>query len=71
MMAGKHKPSADQSQSDRFIETARQLGCDESEERFEAAFRKIVPPRHEGDLAKPGKSQKRSVRQSKAKKPGR
>ena len=33
------------SQSERFIETARELGCDESEERFEKVFRKIVPPK--------------------------
>lgn len=31
-------------QSDRFIETARELGCDESEEAFERTFAKVVPP---------------------------
>jgi len=31
------------SQSERFIETARMLGADESGRAFEAAFRKIVP----------------------------
>jgi len=30
------------SQIDRFIETARALGCDEDKERFEAALGKIV-----------------------------
>jgi hypothetical protein len=29
----------------RFVETARKLGCDESEEAFEQAFKKIVPPK--------------------------
>jgi hypothetical protein len=48
-----------------FEETARELGCDESEERFEAAFRKIVPPKREGETAQP----KRPVRRTK-KKPG-
>jgi hypothetical protein len=28
-----------------FQQVARELGCDESEERFEEAFRKIVPPK--------------------------
>jgi hypothetical protein len=56
-------------QAERFIETARELGCDESEERFEAAFRKIVPPKHEGDMAKPREGQKRSIRQKE--KPGK
>lgn len=32
-------------QYERFVETARKLGCDESEEAFEAAFEKIVPPK--------------------------
>jgi hypothetical protein len=33
----------DRRQYERFVETARKLGCDESEEAFERAFRKIVP----------------------------
>jgi hypothetical protein len=32
-------------QSERFKETARKHGVDESGETFERAFRKIVPPR--------------------------
>jgi hypothetical protein len=32
-------------QSERFIDTARRIGVDESGERFERAFGKIVPPK--------------------------
>jgi hypothetical protein len=32
-------------QSERFKKTARELGCDESEDALERAFEKIVPPR--------------------------
>jgi hypothetical protein len=39
----------DKKEYERFVKTARKLGCDESEETFEQAFRRIVP-------AKPGKS---------------
>jgi hypothetical protein len=34
----------DKRQYERFVETARKLGCDESEEAFEREFTKIVPP---------------------------
>ena len=40
----KRKPS-DREQYERFRQAARELGTDESEEAFERAFRKIVPPR--------------------------
>jgi len=33
---------AGMSQRDKFLSTARELGCDESEERFDAALGKIV-----------------------------
>ena len=33
----------DKKEYKRFVETARKLGCDESEEAFENAFKKIVP----------------------------
>lgn len=33
----------DKAQSERFKETAREVGADESDERFGKAFRKIVP----------------------------
>jgi hypothetical protein len=41
----KPKPSK-KTQYGRFVETARNLGCDESKETFERAFTKIVPPKH-------------------------
>jgi len=40
----KRKPS-DEEQYERFRQAARELGTDESEEAFERAFRKIVPPK--------------------------
>ena len=46
-------------QAERFAETAREFGCDESEEAFDATFRKLVPAKHEGDMTKPRKGQKR------------
>lgn len=42
----KAKPKlSDKEQSERFIETARELGVDESGEEFEEAFRNIVKPK--------------------------
>jgi len=40
------KKPPEKTQSQRFIEAARELGCDESEERFDAALRKVAssPP---------------------------
>jgi hypothetical protein len=41
----KNKPQmTDKAQSERFRKTARELQCDESEEAFDQAFTKIVPP---------------------------
>ncbi len=40
----------DKQQYERFVETARKLGCDESEEAFDDAFRKIVPPKRPENL---------------------
>jgi hypothetical protein len=40
----KPRPSK-KTQYGRFVETARKLGCDESEASFERTFEKIVPPR--------------------------
>ena len=37
--------TTDKRQYERFVETARKLGADESEEAFKRAFRKIVPPK--------------------------
>ena len=39
-------------QAQKFIDKARELGCDESGEAFERAFKKIVPPKKR--LKKPG-----------------
>ena len=41
--------TTDKRQYERFVETARKLGCDESEEKFERAFEKIVPPKKHPD----------------------
>jgi hypothetical protein len=42
----KTKPKlTDKRQYERFVETARMLGCDEDEESFERTFAKIVPPK--------------------------
>ncbi len=40
------KPKQSENQKQRFIDTARELGADESGEAFERAFGKIVPPKH-------------------------
>jgi hypothetical protein len=40
----KPKPSK-KTQYGRFVEAARKLDCDESEQAFEDAFAKIVPPK--------------------------
>ena len=37
--------SQDKREYERFQQTARELGCDESEEEFERKFTKIVPPK--------------------------
>ena len=36
----------DKKEYERFVKTARKLGCDESEEAFERTFLKVVPPKH-------------------------
>ncbi len=57
-MATKPKPpkSDDPEQSRRFIEAAKELGCDESEERFIETVRKVAsapPARNVPSKAKP------------------
>jgi hypothetical protein len=37
--------TTDKREYERFVETARKLECDESEEAFDRAFKKIVPPK--------------------------
>jgi hypothetical protein len=41
----KPKKKTDKEQAERFKETARRLGVDETGEKFERDFKKIVPPR--------------------------
>ena len=43
-MKGRKEP---QSQSDRFVETAQELECDEDEERFNETLKRIAPKRDE------------------------
>jgi hypothetical protein len=40
------KKLSKKTQYGRFVETARKLGCDENEEAFKEAFKKIVPPKN-------------------------
>jgi hypothetical protein len=42
-MARASKSAREREQSARFIEAARELGCDDDPEAFERAFAKIVP----------------------------
>jgi hypothetical protein len=44
-MSVKRSETADKSQSERFKQAARELGCDESEERFDAALKVIAKHR--------------------------
>jgi hypothetical protein len=44
MARTKTKPD-DEAQKKRFIEKAREIGADESEEAFERAFKRVVPPK--------------------------
>lgn len=54
----KGRKDTDKEQSERFIETARTLGVDESGKDFERTVKKIVPPKtssappHNGDRRK-------------------
>jgi hypothetical protein len=47
------KAKSDHKQSQRFIEKARELGCDEDPSAFERAFSKIVPPKKPAPPKKP------------------
>ncbi len=44
-MAKKRGPTMDQSQRDKFVDKARELGCDEDEAALEDRLRRIVPKR--------------------------
>ena len=43
----KGKASDEKTQSERFIEAAREVGIDESGKEFEAAIKKITPPKRQ------------------------
>ena len=45
-------------QSQRFIEAARELGCDESEERFNEALKKVAKAPAAKQESKPRRSRK-------------
>ena len=58
----KKKTELQVDQSARFIEAARQLGCDESPDAFEAAVKKVA--RHKPVVDPDGKQAKTRVGQS-------
>lgn len=39
------RPEAERTQAERFLETAREIGADETGEAFERAIERIVPPK--------------------------
>ncbi len=53
-MAKNTQPASAQSQSERFKQAARELGCDESEVRFDAALKAIA--KHKPPAAKDRKA---------------
>jgi hypothetical protein len=46
-------PKKASDQSRRFIDAAREAGCDDDPGAFERVFAKIVPPKKAGDKAPP------------------
>jgi hypothetical protein len=54
----KKTDGATESQSDRFKRTARELGCDESEERFDAVLKAVAKHRPAGTPSKASKARK-------------
>ena len=59
-MAGTLKQKTDKSQPECFKAAARELGCDDSEERFVETVRKIAkaPPQHKP--TKPGRASRKA-----------
>lgn len=53
-----NKLPTDKSQSDRFIEAARQLGADEDEAAFKAKLAQIARQKPKGDVPEPLKPPK-------------
>jgi hypothetical protein len=56
-MSTKKQPRPDQTQSRKFIEAARELGCDEDESAFDEIVKKAAkaPPPRQDEKAKPKK----------------
>ena len=52
----KEKNSKEEDQHQRFIDTARALGCDEDKEKFEAALRKVAAHKPDKNTKKKNKS---------------
>ena len=48
----KHKPKVEKSQIDTFKKTAKALGCDPSEDRFQDALRRVAKARPSPDSRK-------------------
>jgi hypothetical protein len=57
-MADKPKHKDDPGQSQRFINKARELGCDDSEEAFDEALRKVARHTPKDDKGKSPKDRK-------------
>ncbi|MGD9658328.1 MAG: hypothetical protein AB7U61_11970 [Methylocystis sp.] len=54
-MTKPQRPKQQGPQTDKFVEAARELGCDESEAHFDAALKKVA--QHKSGLAKKDKKQ--------------
>jgi hypothetical protein len=53
---------SDDAQSKRFIETARELGCDEDEAAFDEKLRQIAMAKHSGKPSRQSRSPKRKLK---------
>jgi hypothetical protein len=53
------KPKTDKAQHQRFIETARELECDEDKERFEEKLKRIATAKPTSPKRSPSGSRKR------------
>jgi hypothetical protein len=52
----------EKSQKEKFIEKARELGCDEDPKAFEDAFSKVVPPKRPNAKARSPKLENKKPR---------
>lgn len=53
LMPKRKRPEHDPAQYQRFLDTARELGCDESGEAYERALGIILPPHKPGEIVPP------------------